>query len=249
MTKAEKEAAAKAAAIEAENKIFGDTVPTHTADEVGVVQPNPAAPADAPVVKAPEAVPPKGIAPQKEDTVTISRTQFESFMNRLSDLEGVAMNNSKEAEDIFNPLAEVKTDHVVAVAYHGDDIVVGYKEKKRPDGKLTYTWLAKEPSTGEIRTYVTLLLRDSVTKEIKEETIDYVAFLEAAVTVPATIKERKDIGKLVEQGLVNQMTWNGKTLVPTSTKVMTGAKEQKFIFKVLLNGELIDLPENVVNIK
>jgi hypothetical protein len=239
-----KEAEEKALADAA---IFGGAEPTRTADEMGVVQPNPAAP-EAPVVPSNT---PKSMAVPKEDTVNISRSQFEAIMGRLNDLESVALNSERatSGDDIFNPLAEVKSDHIVKVAFHGDEMVVGYKEKVRVDGRKTFTWLAKEPTTGEVRTFVTLLLRNMETKEVREETVDYVAFLEAAVTLDAAIKERKDIGKLVEQGLVNQMTWNGRTLVPTNTKIMTGAKEQKFLFTVELNGERIQLPENVVNIK
>lgn len=248
-TKEEKAKLKAEEAALAEQQVFGaGDEPVRTADEVGVVQDTAGAGDKAPVVKEPTSTS-KSTGANKPETVTISREQFESFMNRLSDLEGAAMSSSQAADDIFNPLAEVKSDHVVKVAFHGDLLVVGYKEKVRPDGKKVYTWLKKDEASGEIRTYVTLLLLNLDTDELTEETVDYIGFIEQAVTLDAVIKERKDIGKLVEHGLVTQMTWNGRALVPTSQKIMTGAKEQKFIFKVLLKGKLIEMPENVVNIK
>jgi len=212
-------------------------------DEVGVVKP-----VSTPQVPTSTSL---SMGKPKEDTITIGVDQFKELMTRLGDLENRALSSSTETKDIFNPLAEVKSDHVVRVAFHGDLLVVGYKEKQRPDGKKTFTWLAKDQESGEIRTFVTLLLRDTKTGEITEETTDYVRFIEQAVTLEGTIKKRTDVGKLLEQGLVNQMSWNGRTLVPTSERVMTGAKEQKFIFEIAIPGisEPIEMPENVINIK
>ena len=246
-------AAETAAKTDAEAAIFGGaTAPATTTDPLGVVQPN--VPSE-PVVSTP-AVPSgnaKSIGVPQEDSVTISRTQLEAIMGRLSDLETVAITSDRNSDkaNIFNPLAEVKADHVLNVVFYGEneEMVVGYKEKVRVDGRKTFTWLEKNAMTGEIRTMVTLLLLDLKTDAVREETVDFVMFMEAAVAMPATIKERKDIGEIKEHGLVAQMTWNGKTLVPTDTKVMTGAKEQHFLFTVEYAGKRIQLPETVVNIK
>ncbi len=241
-------AAETAAKTEAEAAIFGggDTPETKT-DAMGVVQPN------APTPEAPKPSVPKGIGVQQEDTVTISREQLEAIMGRLGDLESLAITSQRntDATNIFNPLAEVKEDRVLNVVFYGEqeEMVVGYKEKVRIDGRKTHTWLEKNPQTGEVRTMVTLLLLDLKTDEVREETVDFVSFMEAAIPLPATIKERKDIGEIKEHGLVAQMTWNGKTLVPTDQKVMTGAKEQHFLFTVEFRGKRIQLPETVVNIK
>lgn len=237
--------------VEADQAIFGAPEPTHTADVMGVVQRNQEAEPDAPVVIKPA---PKQVQP--EGTINIKVEQFNKIMERLGDLEKVAISNNRSKDNIFNPLMEAVTEHMVDVTFHGDDIVVGYKEKVRPNGMRTFTWLAKDPESGEARTYVTLLLRSTTEKDedgqykITEETVDYVAFIEQAVTVKAKIIERKDIGQVIEQGLVNQTMWNGRTLVETSTQVMTGAKEQRWIFTVEMpNGEVIKMPENVINIK
>jgi hypothetical protein len=234
---------AKAAA---EGAIFGGAdTPAPSADPMGVVQP--AAP------EAPQAPTHKGIGVPQEDTVTISRVQLEAIMGRLSDLESVAITSERnsDASNIFNPLAEVKEDRILNVVFYGDkdEMLVGYKEKVRIDGRKTYTWLEKNPQTGEVRTMATLLLLDLKTDEVREETVDFVMFHEAAIPLPATIKDRKDIGEIKEHGLVAQMTWNGKALVPTDQKVMTGCKEQHFLFTVDFRGKRIQLPENVVNIK
>lgn len=223
-----------------EDAIFGKTpIPTTVVDEVGIVTPN--LPTDTA----------KSIGMPIDQTVTIGRTQLEAMMTRLSDLESVAMSTTQKntENNIFNPLSEVVSEHVANVAYHGDQLVVGYKAKMRPDKKLTYTWLTKDSNSGEMRTQVTLLLRNMETKKVTEETIDYVTFIEGAITVQAIIKKRTDIGKIVEHGLVAQLHWNGTNLIPTGQKVMTGAQEQKFIFEMLVGNEIIELPENVVNIK
>ena len=246
----EEKAADKAAKDAAEAAIFGGAEPTHTADEIGVVQRNPAAAPDAPVVTAP-APTTHSMPSEKEDTMTLSRSQFEAIMGRMTELEGAVLSNSRggEGDDIFNPLTAAVTEHTLKVAYHDDALVVGFKEKVKQDGRRVFTWLKKDPESQEVRTYVTLLLKDEGSEEIREETVDYVRFLEDAAVVDAKIIERKDIGKVIEQGLVNQMTWNGRALVPTSTRVMTGAKEQHWIFTVNVNGKQVQLPENVVNIK
>ncbi len=232
----------------AEAAIFGggDT-PATTADPMGVVPPAPTE------TTTPPAPTHKGIGVPQEEGLYINRKQFEEMMSRMADLESIAINSqrSDDKTNIFNPLAEVKEDRVLNVVFYGDkdEMVVGYKEKVRVDGRKTHTWLEKNPATGEVRTMATLLLLDLNTDEIREETVDFVAFHEAAVALPATIKDRKDIGKLQEHGLVAQMTWNGKALVPTDQKIMTGCQEQHFIFTVEFRGKLIQLPENVVNIK
>lgn len=246
-------AAEKAAQADAESKIFGGaTAPEVKTDPVGVVTPNVSE--ESPVVSTPAApAAPKSIGVPQEEGVYISRAQFEQMMGRMADLETIAINSQRgeDKNNIFNPLAEVKADHVLNVVFYGDkdEMVVGYKEKVRVDGRKTFTWLEKNQQTGEVRTMVTLLLLDLKTDTIREETVDFVMFMEAAVAMPATIKERKDIGEIKEHGLVTQMTWNGKMLVPTDQKVMTGAKEQHFLFTVEFQGKRIQLPETVVNIK
>lgn len=240
-------AADKAAKKEAEAAIFGGaTTPTPSADPMGVVPPVP--PAEAPAAPAH-----KGIGVPQEDGLFISRAQWEQVMERMADLESIAISTqrSEDKTNIFNPLAEVKEDRILNVVFYGEneEMVVGYKEKVRIDGRKTHTWLEKNPATGEVRTMATLLLLDLKTDMIREETVDFVMFHEAAIPLPATIKDRKDIGKIQEHGLVAQMTWNGKSLVPTDQKIMTGCQEQHFIFTVEFRGKMIQLPENVVNIK
>jgi len=230
-TKAEKDAE-KAAA----DAIFGGDDAVEPADAAGVV----------PVVPQARVVP-----AAREESVTISRTQFDEIMGRLGDLESVALTatRSNDKSSVFNPLAEVKKDHIVRVGFHGDLLIVGYKEKMHPDGRKTFTWMAKDKESGEMRTYITLLLRNLETDEITEETVDYVHALSAASMVEATLKKREDIGQLIEQGVTQQLVWDGKGLVPTGREIMTGAKEQKFIFTVELKGKIYELPESVINIK
>lgn len=231
----------------AESAIFGNgETPNTTSDPVGVVQPNVSTP------PTPTGTT-KSIGVPQEEGVYINRAQFEEMMSRMADLENIAINNQRTEDrtNIFNPLAEVKEDRILNVVFYGEneEMVVGYKEKVRIDGRKTHTWLEKNPATGEVRTMVTLLLLDLKTDKVREFTTDFVEFMEAAIPLPATIKDRKDIGEVVEHGLVAQMTWNGQTLIPTDQKVMTGAKEQHFLFTVDFRGKRIQLPENVVNIK
>ena len=193
---------------------------------------------------------PKG----KEETITLSKSQFESLFNRLSDLESAALANTKTPDNVFNPLAEVKSNHIVRVCYFGDELVVGYKPRMRPDGKEIHTYMKKDTTTGEMRTTVTLLLADGEpnadgTVNTREEEVDFVYFLQSAIPLEATMLERKDIGKLIEQELVNQMVWDGRKLVSNGMQVRTGAKEQKFIFTVEHKGKKYVLPQEVVNIK
>lgn len=193
-------------------------------------------------------------ATQKNDmgkqTITLGKEQFDAIMARLGDLESGAMaREPKGADDVFNPLAEVKQDHEVRLCYHGDLLVVGYKGKVRPDGRTVFTFMRYDEATKETRTAVTLLLVDPKTKETSEETVDMIAFLENAVVLPATIKERKDIGRIVEHGIVRQRIWDGKGLTETGKKVMSGCREQKFQYRVEHNGDIYDLPQEAVNIK
>lgn len=181
--------------------------------------------------------------------VTISKSQFEAIMGRLSDLESGAMaREPKGAEDVFNPLAEVKKDHVVRLTYHGDDLVVGYVGKIRPDGKEVFTFLKEDPESRTMRTYATLLLITPEGKE-KEELVDFVKFLEYSIQVDAVLKERKDIGKLVEHGLVKQAVWDGTRMAETGMRVMSGTKEQRFEYVVTHKGKDYKLPQEVINIK
>lgn len=193
---------------------------------------------------------PLGIKPEQSDGITISRDQFESMMSRMSDLETIAMSASRpnDPASIFNPLAEVKENRTLNVVFHGDLLVTGYKETERPNGTIQYAKLEKNED-NMIRTFVTLLLTDIETGDTSEEKVDLLDFLEAATPMLATIKDRKDIGGIVEHGLVNQMRWDGKTLVPTDTKIMTGARIQKFLFTVELAGKTYQMTEQVVNIK
>jgi hypothetical protein len=232
------------AEVEAEAKIFGAAEEgTEKADIVGVVNAEKSTATPAPKAETKK----RG---SDGDSITLSREQFEQLMGRLGDLETVAMQSQRSGqEDIFNPLAVVTKDRTANVAFHGNELVVGYEEKKKPDGKVTYTWLQKDEKSGEIRTFVTLLLKDLDTEKTRKETVDYVHFLEAATPVKATIKSSRDIGGVVEQGMVNRMVWNGKTMVATNERVMTGARIQKFILTCLVNNKLVELPENVVNIK
>lgn len=220
------------------NDIFGAQTPTAPIDPV---LGTPKAPAEGKSTGM-------SMPAQEEGNITLSRAQYDAIMGRLNNLDSVVQKTSTVKDNVFNPLAEVKTDHEVRVAYWGDDLVVGYKAKIRPDGKQTFTFDTKDAVSGEPRKTIILLLEDAESGEIKEETMDYVRFLEGLVTVKAVIKKRTDVGKIVEHGEVEVLNWNGRQMAGTGQMVMTGAREQRFVFDLSINGKLVTLPQEVVNI-
>jgi hypothetical protein len=230
--------------------IFGNS------DQQLPVDPLTGLPVDAPAVpeglgkpiETPKPTPVAKMGSEDGGKVTVDRAQFENLLTQLAEVQNFQLSQTRGKDDVFNPLSEVKTDHTVRLAYHGNDLVVGYKATVRPDGREVYTYLRKDPDTGQMRTTVTLLLKDE-NGDVREEESDFVAFLENAVMLEAKLKERKDIGKVVEQGEVEVMTWDGKRLVGTGTRIMSGAKEQKWLFTVEHKGEIFELPESIVNIK
>lgn len=188
----------------------------------------------------------------QSEMISISKTQFETIFSRLNELENQKLSESKRVDDVFNPLAEVKSNYIVRVAFHGDDLVVGYKKKKRPDGVEISTYMKKD-SDGLYRTTATLLLADGVNKDgtikTKEEEVDFVHFLQGVITLDKVCLERKDVGQIVKQGLTSQVMWNGRTMAETGIQVQMGAKEQKWLFTIDHEGVKYTLPEEVINIK
>ena len=217
---------------EGEDKVFGDT-PETTSDK------------------------PQNEPQQAKDVkseggkVTISEVQFKSIMSRLDELENgvIERDHKSNNPDVFNPLLEKKEKDVCRVTYHGDDLVVGYKGKKRPDGKEIFVWNELHKDSNTVRSYVTLILENQETGELHEETVDYVMFLDASVQLEATITKRNDIGKVVEHGMVRQRGWDGKGFNETGQVVMSGSKEQQYVFTVEHKGKEYNLPQQVVNIK
>lgn len=186
------------------------------------------------------------------ETVTMSADQFQQIFARLNELESQKLNEVKREADIFNPLAEVKGNYLVRIAFHNDKLVVGYKHRTRPDGKEISTYMKKDPETGQFRTTATLILADGFEKDgtlkTVEEEVDFVLFMQSLTSMQTTCLERKDVGKLLEQELTSQLIWNGRTMAPTGIQIRTGAKEQKWIFTVEHDGNRYSLPEEVINI-
>lgn len=183
---------------------------------------------------------------KKDREVTISEEALKAMLERLEVLEADKTAKNVAEDDIFNPLKEIKTNHTLRVTYFNDKLVVGYVGKTRPDGVDVYVTnevIETGEFRGQMRGYATLKYEDG-----KTEKVDHLNFLQNCVGITATIVARKDIGKVVEQGEVQRMSWNGRALVPTSTRIMTGYKQQKFEFEVEHNNKRYTLPENVTNI-
>ena len=186
----------------------------------------------------------EGVSDRK---VEVSESAMKDLLQRLSDLEADKQRQLKAEDDIFNPLKQVKGKHTLRMSFWGDELVLGYVPKVRPDGTETYViqkMVEDGEFKGQMRGVVTLRLANGKTEEV-----DYVRFLNELSPVVAEIKDRRDIGKLVEQGEVTVMAWNGRSLVPTTKRTMTGYKHQKFEFDVEYQGKPYTLTSDVINLK
>lgn len=179
--------------------------------------------------------------------IEVSESAMKDLLQRLSDLEADKQRQLKAEDDIFNPLKQVKGKHTLRMSFWGDELVLGYVPKVRPDGTETYViqkMVEDGEFKGQMRGVVTLRLANGKTEEV-----DYVRFLNELSPVVAEIKDRRDIGKLVEQGEVTVMAWNGRSLVPTTKRTMTGYQDQKFEFDVEYQGKPYTLTSDVINLK
>lgn len=184
-----------------------------------------------------------------EKTVTMSKSQFEALMGRLESLETGALERSPAQDsDVFNPLKEVKEQRQVRVAYHGDNLVIGYLPKIGVDGRARYLFPYTDPDTKERRNKVELVLLKPDGKQ-DTEVVDFYHFAENAIMLPATIISQKDIGEIIEQGLVKQRVWTGSKVEETGARIMSGSKEQKFVYEVEHKGKKLNLSAEVINIK
>ena len=186
----------------------------------------------------------EGVSDRK---IEVSESAMKDLLQRLSDLEADKQRQLKAEDDIFNPLKQVKGKHTLRMSFWGDELVLGYVPKVRPDGTETCViqkMVEDGEFKGQMRGVVTLRLANGTTEEV-----DYVRFLNELSPVVAEIKERRDIGKLVEQGEVTVMAWNGRSLVPTSKRTMTGYQDQKFEFDVEYKGKQYTLTGDVINLK
>ena len=186
----------------------------------------------------------EGVSDRK---VEVSESAMKDLLQRLSDLEADKQRQLKAEDDIFNPLKQVKGKHTLRMSFWGDELVLGYVPKVRPDGTETYViqkMVEDGEFKGQMRGVVTLRLANGKTEEV-----DYVRFLNELSPVVAEIKDRRDIGKLVEQGEVTVMAWNGRSLVPTTKRTMTGYQDQKFEFDVEYKGKQYTLTGDVINLK
>lgn len=179
--------------------------------------------------------------------IEVSESAMKDLLQRLSDLEADKQRQIKAEDDIFNPLKQLKNKHTLRMSFWGDELVLGYVPKVKPDGTETFVInkiIEEGEFKGQMRGMVRLMLANG-----KEEEVDYIRFLNELSAVPAEIKERRDIGKVVEQGEVFVTAWNGRSLVPTSKRTMTGYKNQKFEFDVEYQGKTYTLTSDVINLK
>jgi len=186
----------------------------------------------------------EGVSDRK---IEVSESAMKDLLQRLSDLESDKQRQVKAQDDIFNPLKQVNSKHTLRMSFWGDELVTGYVPKVRPDGTEIFIInkvIEEGEFKGQMRGMVTLQLANG-----KTEVVDYIRFMNELSPVVAEIKERRDIGKLVEQGEVNVMAWNGRALTPTSKRTMTGYKDQKFEFDVDYKGKPYTLTGDVINLK
>jgi hypothetical protein len=197
-----------------------------------------------------EVVEDKKASTSSGEKVTMSKTQFDALMDRLSRVESeqTTLSHTVNKTDVFNPLEEVKTDHIVRVSYFEDKLVVGYKPKVLVDGRTVFITPVWNESEQRMRNNITLLLENEDGK-IEERVVDHIAFLEGSIQIDAKLKERKDIGKLIEHGTVEATQFNGRTMAGTGDYVMTGTKEQHFAFTIEHKGKIYQMPEEVINIR
>jgi len=184
----------------------------------------------------------------EEETVTVNAKMFKDFMQKMSEKDALisSMSRPTSEDDIFNPLKDIATEHTLNLSYYNDKLVIALDGKERVDGTVVYVTnklMEDGENKGQIRGIVTLVYADG-----KKEDVDQINFLTNLVRVKEVIKSRQDIGKLVEQGEVTQMSWNGRALIPTSTRIMTGYKNQKFIFVVDHKGKEYTISQDVVNL-
>jgi len=183
----------------------------------------------------------------KGRTIEVDEDAMKNLLQRLADLEADQTRRTQAEEDIFNPLKEIKDKHTIRISFYNDKLVVGYVGKERPDGTIVYVSnqvIEEGEFKGQMRGMVTLQYEDGTT-----EVVDHVRFLTEVSTVSVPIKDRKDIGKTVEQGEVSKTMWNGRSLVPTSSRIMTGYKEQRFVFTVDYKGKEYTISQDVINLK
>lgn len=194
-------------------------------------------------------------AVKPEDTITIPADTFNQIVERLNTLEQGIHAQTKEESNIFNPLKEEVKEHVCNVAFFYDDdiareaLFIGYDPIKTADGKNRNIF-EKRDQFNQLRTYCNLKLYDFETKkEYLKKDVDYILFMTSHTPVRGTIKERKDIGTVVNQDYTVQSIWDGNTLKETGVRVLTGYKSQEFVFKIEVNGQVFDLPQDAVNVR
>lgn len=196
---------------------------------------------------------PEGVEDRK---IEVSEQAMKDLLARMAELEQNQHRQVQASDDVFNPLKEMKDEQTLRASFWGEDIVLGFQSTIRPDGtevfvnnKVVEDGLFK----GQIRGYVTLQISDGKdakgNQKVKIEEVDYIRFLTELSPVVAKIVKRYDVGKLIEQGEVTKMVWNGRSLVPTATRVMTGSKVQKFEFDVIVNDVTYRVTSDVINLK
>lgn len=189
---------------------------------------------------------PQEVKGVKTNMVEVDANMLKEMMQRMTENEAKLASMTKSVDDIFNPLKDIATERTLNVSYYNDKLVVALKGKERVDGTIvyvTYKLVEEGENKGQLRGFITIVYEDET-----EEEVDQVRFLTNIVKMPVVIKSQKDIGKLVEQGEVSQMSWNGRSLIPTNSRVMTGYKEQRFVFLVDINGKERTLTQDVINL-
>lgn len=193
--------------------------------------------------------------PDAVEMTQIPTVAFQEILERLNQLETKEGAIAKEDDEIFDPLAHVKGDSIARVSYMyntetgENDLVLAYIPRTMANGQEKDTWIAKEKTTGELRTYCSVKVMNSKGEINELKDIDYISFLEGIETKNCPIKKRTDIGRSVKQDTVIQRLWNGKTLAPTNTRVQTGYLEQKFQYEIEVDGKVMTFNQNVINIK
>lgn len=179
--------------------------------------------------------------------IEIDEEAMKQLLDRLNVLESDKEQRIIADEAIYNPLKEIKTERTLRMSFWNDKIVLGYEGKRNPDGTVRFINnlpVEKGEFKGTIRAFVTLIYADD-----KREQVDMIDFMRNLTPVVAKIKSQEDIGEVVEQGEVNRMAWNGRALIPTSTRIMTGYKNQVWKFIVEYEGKEYELSQDVVNLK
>src|SRR5574343_1354581 len=89
----------------------------------------------------------EGVSDRK---IEVSESAMKDLLQRLSDLESDKQRQLKAEDDIFNPLKEVKDKHTLRMSFWGDELVLGYVPKVRPDGTEVYV-INKVIEDGEFK--------------------------------------------------------------------------------------------------